>query len=483
MNNKPLIIGLIVGVGLIGAFFALKKPTKNLKALSPKTIQPLADFSRLEIIPSKQSTGADGMGKYAGELSFKGSVPDKIVLEKIQDGWFLTYPFKAPTSDIYNQRLREAFAQIRRSDDIAVPKTQRRHYALTPELRTEIKAFVGKDTSKPALHLFVGKELVVPQTKARRTFVQWPGDDNIYRLQAPLGFVRHRSPDAMRSRTLIRIKPTDISTLTFTHRGEAPITIKQTNQTWSLVTPKIDMKLDQESIGFVLEALKKLTISDFENKLNTKTSGLNDPDMTLTIAGSGTIKQPISLALKKVTKKPDFTSIYYIQLKGRQDIFSITALKGGHLTPTIDRLRNLYPRPIDEQTVTGITFLNRYKQKKIVLEKKGENWTMTEPVQSDVVDTLQVGAMLKYLTNMRVGRYVMDAKDTGLDDSAEKVEIRTTKGPVHLLIGAKIPNEKDMYYGKFADVPTPFVLTKYMIRRFKPKLKDMLPPKKVKETP
>lgn len=481
MNNKPLIVGLIVGVGLIGAFFALKKPTKDLKALSPKTIKPITDFSRIVIIPSKQSTGADGMGKYAGELSYKGSVPDKIVLEKIQGGWFLTHPFKAPTSDIYNQRLEEAFAQIRRSDDIAVPKTQLRHYALTPELRTEIKAF-GKDTTKPALHLFVGKELVVPQTKARRTFVQWPGDDNIYRLQAPLGFVRHRSPDAMRSRTLVRIQPTDITTLTFSHRGKPPITIQQTNKKWSLVTPKIDMKLDQESIGFVLEALKKLTISDFENKLTIKTAGLDDPDMTLTINGTGTVKQPISLALKKVTRKPDFTSLYYIQLKGRQDVFSITALKGGHLTPTIDRLRNLYPRPIDEASVTGITFLNRDKQKKIILEKKGDNWTMVEPVQSDTVDTLQVESMLKYLTNMRVGRYITGAQNTGLDDKAEKVEIRTTKGPVHLLIGAKIPNEKDMYYGKFADVPTPFVLTKYMIRRFKPKLKDMLPPNKVKET-
>lgn len=483
MQPKQLIIGTIIAVALVATYFALRKPTTDIKTLSPKSLAAMPTLERIEIIPAKLDT-VDGKGTKANHDDLGGKVADKIVLTREGDTWSMTSPIKAELTSLFLNRMGKVFDQTLGTDDLLVDASRAADYGLSESLQTQVKFYLqGQD--KPAQELFVGKELTIPNTSARRTYVKFPGEDRIYRLQADLGFLRQRDAQNIRSKIILELPQKAIKKLTIAHKGQPPIVLERVSKDqWQQLESAEPMPIDTQTVDFILNSLSSLALTEFTDDLKPEEVGLLDPDVTLTIQGDAPVEQPLILSIAKQVKEPDFTSVFYVKRSDRPGVYPISSFNGGHLTPDATRLRHLHPRPIDRDSMREIRFMDTTegKKDKIVLKFIDEKWQMVEPVKSETIDGVQLKALIDTLSDMRIGRYAREGEATGLDNpDAERVEVITTQGNISLIIGDKLKDDENAYWGKFSDAPMPFLLTKYMIRQFKPALNTLLPPEKLKE--
>ena len=472
---QKLLIGAGVAAALIGAFFALRPKPVEVQALSPRSLKAMPTLARIEITTAKESKPDAMRSEDAGQPS------PTITLARVQGTWRMVSPRDSELSELFLRDLVGAFDKDLGADDIPVSPTRAQEVGLSEDRKTVVR-FILEGQEQPAQTLILGDAFTPPGTRARRTYVKYPEDDRIYRLQGDLSFLQRRYADELRSKVLVKLPPESIKKITLQHRGQAPITLERDAERWQHVQTDSPVRIDAQTVDFLINGLTSLSVTKLTDDLKPEEVGLDDPEVTLTVQGDSPIEQPLTLRLspKRVESEPE--PIYYVQRADRPGVYPISRFSGGHLTPDMTRLRDLHPRPIDRDSITGVSFLDMEDgSRKVVLERDGEQWRMTSPVKSDVVDSVQIRALLDYLSNMRIGRYARDGEANGLDEGAQRVEITTTQGPVALLIGGPVQGEQDMVWGKFSDAPMPFVLTKYMMRQFKPALNTLLPPDKLKE--
>lgn len=485
MQPKQLAIGAAIAVALIATFFALRQKPADIKTLTPKTIAAIPDLERIEIIPAKQDT-PDGKGSQADNGELGGDVPKVITLKHGAQGWRMAEPIDSGLNALFLSRLGQHFQTSIGTDDVTIDPAKAAEYGLSDVYKTHVKLY-AKGQDKPAQELFIGKELTIPKTSARRTYIQVPGDERIYRLQASIGFLRQRNANDLRDKIILNLSPKAIKKLTLAHKGQAPIVLERQGQEdqWQHVQTSSPVRIDPQTVNFILGSLDSLALTEFSDTLKPEDVGMNDPIMTLTIEGDEEpIKTPLTLKIAKQVKEPDFISTYYVQRSDKPGIYPISNFNGGHLTPELNRLRYLHPRPIAKDTIRKVSFLDSDDtKKKVVLTFDGKDkWRMIAPVDSEQLDGVQLKALLDAISDLRIGRYANDGEDSGLDNpDAERVEVGLADGSVvALIIGDKLKDDENAYWGKFSDAPMPFVLTKYMIRQFKPALNTLLPPDKLK---
>lgn len=475
MSTKARVIAaLIVGVGLIAVYVATEQEPKRMAALSERELPSMPDLTKIEIQTAAESTGPEGMGEYSGPLLPTQPPVPKIVLERRGSQWWVTSPFEAPASKRYTDRIQSVFSQAHGTDKIPVEQGRLTEQGLSDALRTTV-TFHREDPNSAPLTLHVGKEIVLPPMKIRRTFVQWPGDPKVYKLQATLGFLRHRNPLSMRSMVMASIKPEDVTRLRFEYPstpGKSPIEVQREGDGWAFVEPTMSVKPDTGTLNFVLSALNPLSASGMLPD-TTPTAFKPTADTVLKVTTKGA-QEPLVLHVRKVPQEIELKSWFEGTLDQREEVFQMTRQRGMQLTPDMGRLRDLRVNPFDPATITRFVTPDRTRQHMLTFEKSEGTWRMTAPVQAPVSSSPVIDAMIHELATMKVGRYATDSERQRLGDAPQAIQMSGPQGTHTLLIGDLIEGSKEVFVSRYKDVEPMFVVTTYMMRSFLPKIQSVV---------
>lgn len=200
MKKAPVVaLGILIVV--MGIYFAITVEP-NTTVVAPWTIDAPDALKRVEIVPAE-----------GGETAI-------IVLEKRDGDWWLTRPLEARASADTARKLNELFSQPIKTDDLPLDANDARAYLLDEPSAVRLSAY-NKGADQPAVELLVGKEIMVPQTGVRRTYIKQPNATKIYRAQAALGdFVREPLSN-LRTRSMVDLDAAQISALTVTELPHA----------------------------------------------------------------------------------------------------------------------------------------------------------------------------------------------------------------------------------------------------------------------
>lgn len=474
-SKQRLILGLIVGLSLIGAYIALKPKPKRMTALSVRALPAMPNLSKIEIQTATSSTGKEGMGDYSGPLMPNALRAPRITLERRETQWWITSPIEAPASKRYTDRIQSVLSQAHGTDKIPVEQGKLTAQGLDDASRTIVTFHQSTPGSSP-ITLHVGKEVVIPPLNVRRTFVQWPEDSKVYRLQSTLGFLRHRTPLSMRSMHMAKFKPQDVKRLRFdtpNRPEEASIVLERAGEGWRFIEPKMSVGADTGTINFVLSALSPLSASGMLQD-TTATKFKPQAQTILSVTTKGEDTPSMVLHMRKVQKDPEQTSWYEATLDQREEVFRMTRQRGVQLTPDMSRLRDLRVNPFDSTTITRFAVHDRTRTHLLTFKKTDGTWRMVAPVQAPVASSSSIDAMVNALATMKVGRYAKPSERALLGDKPQRIELEGPEGTHVLLIGDPTPGSQEVFVSKYKDVEPAFVVTTYMMRSFLPKIQSVV---------
>lgn len=199
--KKASVVAIGILIVVVGIYFLIAVEP-NTTVVAPWTIEAPDALNRVEIVPPE-----------GGEAAM-------IVLERRDGEWWLTRPIESRASTDTAQKLDELFSQPIKTDDLPLDATNARAYLLDEPSAVRLSAY-NKGADQPAVDVLVGKEIMVAQTGARRTYIKQPNAEKIYRAQAAMGdFVREPLAD-LRTRSMVDLDAAQISALTVTRRADA----------------------------------------------------------------------------------------------------------------------------------------------------------------------------------------------------------------------------------------------------------------------
>ena len=463
MSKRNLTIGAVVMVALFVVFIAIRDDRKaqvsppKTNPYKPLEIQPIEELARVVIAPSKKPHPlADG-----SVIQDQAPPPDKIVLEKRGQEWWITAPIEGRVKTTYQEELAMLFAKSIGSDDVGVSRGSANDPSLwlSPELSTRVEFHSAKQ--QPALTLLVGKQVGVPGTREQRTFVKEPGSDQIHRLQASLGFLTARDPLAIRSTWAIERSNGFPHHFDYIFADNPKRHFVYDGERWGEEgsAQRIDQTYAQGIAG-LLGGLQATSVFD----------GVKPESLGFVSPGTRYASGDVSL-----TVWTDGARYFAIRGDDRSVIFEIPKKRGQQLLLEPEDFKSRVVRPLDPGAIAALRFPG---EDGVVVEKVGEkDWRLIEPVKRDGIAGTYLDGLLKVIATIRAERYVAPAlEQQGLLDKDVKdvLEITMSDGTKHrLLVGKSQPpkntaQKEPESFARFADKQDEvFVLSGYLLRRLR----------------
>lgn len=442
-------IAIALLVVLTGVWWILRdEPQTRVEA--PKTIAPVEDLRRIELT----RLGDD-------------DAPERVVLE-IKDGaWTLTSPLESPLSEEIVTRLTSAFSQTIRTDDLRFDDAQAASYELSEELAVKVGLFGAGDA--PRAEFYVGKDFVVPQTGARRTFIRSIDSPRIYRAQAELGRLVRTDLDDFRDRRIIALDRDALRKVSITHPdGQIVSVSKGDDEAWTLDTAALNVDFDVDS-G---EVMRLVNLAPRINALAFADEG--DP------TGLGLEPAPIKVRFETAADSPVLhvgrvgegaQARYYARHEGGEFVYELSRHLGEQLTRRGISFRSKTPRPFAAESIERIAFPG---DEAVLIERRSSELRIARPrVANPSQDKMT--SLLNHVATLRVERYVeQSAEEVGLvGRGLPRVEIRTRDGAHGLIVGPHVEGESGPRYARFADEDTVFVLTEHTANRLFPRASEL----------
>lgn len=437
--KQRLIGGVVVMTGLLAAYLMMREPPQET-VRSPLTLPAVAEIARVEVVPA--------------------GAKDRLVMERREDGWWLTKPVEAKLLEGKVREIEGAFSRAIRTDDLKIAESKAADYRVTEEAATRVQVF-PKGAADPAIDLLVGKRIKVPSTKAERTFVRVPGKPKIHRLQASLAFLHDRDASAWRTKQIVMADAKAATSVVLERAGGQAIELVKQGESWEMKRPVAGMALEEASVTALVSSALMLVASGFPKKA-PEALGLNPPQVKLTV-GVGEATRVVHLG--------EVEGKFYAQVPGRADVYEITGYTGRRVMPGVLGLKRLVPREIPRAEITSVAFAGEG----VTLVKRGDAWEMTAPKKAKELDPTQLEATWTFLEKLRVARYVTpEPGKQGLEGSTERVVIGTKGGTKHVLVLGSVFGEKKERYAKFEGAPEVFVLPKNIAKRLGPRVEDVV---------
>lgn len=170
----------LVLVAVVGAlyWFVTTDPLETIDG--PVELAGVHNLERIELMPPDSR-----------------ETPDLIVLQRRGSEWWITRPEEAVVDPDVAQRLQTTFATSIATDDLRFSTDHAASVGLDDDTAVRVALF-GTGDERPTAELLIGTEIEVPETGARRTFVQPADDDVIYRAHHGFGHLVRAPVDELR---------------------------------------------------------------------------------------------------------------------------------------------------------------------------------------------------------------------------------------------------------------------------------------------
>ena len=460
MNRTTLVtVGILVV--LVIAYFATSEEPQQMER-APMTVQKVEGLTRIEIAPPAES-GGEADASADDKESADG--PELIALEKRENGWWLTQPVEAPTAESIGETIEELFGSSISTDDLRIDSGRKSEFHVDDESSAKLSLFGGGES--PQVELLVGKQISVEGTGAKRTYVRKPGEDRIYRAQAPLGEFVGKSVDDLRSDKIVDLDKKALTRLEWKHLDGPTIVLEKKKKSWKLLRPEVEWDLDGGAVESIVGALSGLTADDFADDQPVAEIGLEPATVELT---AKTKDGETKLLLGAV--ESDGKTDYFAKLANERFKYKLSTYAGDKLVATLGDIRSKNPRTFDQEAMTEVRFPG---EDNVVVRKEDGSWTLVRPQREKSLNESTLKSKLSSIASLTVkGFPEVEPADAGLTAGADRLVFTTEEGRHTILFGDKADEASGDRYVKFDDRDEVYVVTKYAANKLMPKADDLV---------
>lgn len=437
MNRKTLVAGFIFAGLILVTVLLLKSPEKGTRPAG-MVVGPVAkiaanEVDTLEITKARVTT----------------------VLKKAGDKYSIVKPV---TYDADKSSAAAAFEAIENLEWDAVVSTNKDRQGEF-ELGADSLRLVAKKGEQTLLDLRVGR------TNNLRTLVRLEGKDEVWSIGGLMKYTVDKTTSDWRDKSLTTFAAKDAEKLTVATKDGAKIVLAKPAAgdagpapEWRVIesTVKID-KFDKSIATGMISQLENWKANDFADAAKPEETGLDKPELTVTVELTGGKTLTVLLGNKKGEDER------YVQLANNPQVFLMK--KWG-----VDRI---FKGPIEfrEKVFCDLTAaeivevaVTRGKDS-YTLKKSGEEFKLDKPT-GITLDTSKVAGITGAFTDWKAQSFAEGVKNTGLGKpSAVIIAQSKTKGrSCQIKVGSET-SEKGNFYVQAVGQPDTMVVPKWSLDR------------------
>ena len=441
MDKKTTImLGLFVLLlaGVIGAKVAMR-PAGDRKGDRPRPLPALkaADIDDLEITMNKQTTKLKKSGETWAVVAPVSYAADaaavKTALEKIE-----ALAFEGTVTDRAEKHL---------------------DYEVTDEKGVRIVARKGSA---------VLADFLIGKIAGGVTMFRLSGKNEVWRAVGSLRYVFGKETKSWRDHEVITFKRDDVEKVELETAAGKVVCKREPGEKgkpdkWTILEAPVKIEKPDDAVpAGIMSTMMSLRAFDFADGAKPEESGLDRPAATATTYLKGG-------ATKKVLVGKAKGDQFYIKVPDRDQVFLVSKYSVERLTKKPIDFRDKSIVDVKPEQIASVQI--DFADKKIELQRAGEDWKATAPADL-VVDPNKAKAVVSGFTNLKAYAFADEAfAKEGMAKPAGSVTVRLKdKTSFTLKFGAL--KEQD-YPVQKVGTPEVFVLKKYAAERFLKKPEDL----------
>jgi hypothetical protein len=449
MNKKTLLAGGVFVAFVLAAFFVLRAPDKGERtAEAPRPVPKLTDFDTLEVTKDDKTTVVKKEG-----MTYKVSKP--VVYAADQDGAKAAF---------------EGLEKLEFGNVVSDQKAKHEEF----EVGAKGLRVVVKKGDKALTDLRIGKSVNAA------TLVRVEGKDEVWQAVGLMKYNYDKDPGGWRDKSITTFEEPQAETIEVVSKAGGRIALKKppkpdggADTEWSVVESTVKVEpFDKTVAPGIVSALYSWKTNDFADDAKPADTGLDAPDVKVTVGLRGGAKHTVLIGKKKGDED------YYVKTEDKPQVFLVKKYN----------LERILKRPIDfrekvicnlnEGEIVEVDVARDKESFTLVKDAKkagDEAWSLKKPT-GVTLDPSKVSSILSAFRDWKAAGFADDhaPKSTGLDKPQATVVAKSNvKGSGCTFKVGSESSDKQNYHIAKPGQPEVMVVAKWAADRILQKVDDL----------
>jgi hypothetical protein len=452
MNRKTLLAGAVFAGLLLIAYAVLRQPEKGTRqGAGERPVPAIAagSFDTLEVTKDGKTTVIKKEGP-----SYKVTAPVAYAAEQ--------------------ESAKQAFEAIEKLEFDGSPVSDQKAKHDEYEVGAKGLRVTAKKGAQTLADLRVGK------VTNGLTMIRVEGKDDVWKAIGTLKYQLDKDSAGWRDKSITTFEQNEAEKLEVVSKTDGKIVLVKppkgdasADSEWKVTESTVKVTPFDKSVPTdMISALYSWKTSDFSDDAKPADSGLDAPELTVTVTLKGGKTQTVLIGKKKGEED------YYVK---RADLPQVFLVKKFNIERINKRPIEFRDKTICDLTAAEITQLAVGREKDgftLAKDPKGTGdaaWKLVKPTGL-TLDTSKVSNVVGGFNQWKATSFAADSapKATGLDKPTATVNaVSNVKGHgCSVKIGAELPDKQNQYVA-VAGSPDVFVAPKWSLERILPKLDDL----------
>lgn len=383
--------------------------------------------------------------------------PERIIFDRRRGQWWLTEPVESPLAESVNREFAAVFGRDIGLDDLMIEGSRAEDLGLGEAEAVKV-IFTDANKERGPIEVWVGQEIVIPQTGARRTFIMKKDREAIYRAHGGFGELLRRPLSELRSRSIISIGEEGMRRISLRHGDGHHLDLEWSGEGWRHVEEGLNLKVDQSQAARLVNRLGRLQALGFYQG-SAEGAGLENPAIIVTVtAGEGEIK--LEIGRVDEAGQPRF----FARHQGGETIFELTIEDGELLSWRTSDVRDRAILGIGSNEIQEISLVD---ETGIALIRDGQGWAVRgEPAGE--LELGQVESLAQFIAGLRAREWVRPEKSLSADEiflESRKISLLVGEERTLLEIGSPVEEGSSLRYARYSKQDGLFILGESAWRR------------------
>jgi hypothetical protein len=447
MNRKTLIAGLVFAGLILATVLLMRSPEKGTRTpeSAPRPIAKLTtdSFDTMEITKAKATT----------------------VIKKDGEAYKIVQPLSYPADKDAAKLAFEALTKMEFGDVVSDQKARHGEF----ELGADSLRVVLKKGDKPVADLHIGK------TNNQITMTRVEGKDDVWTTSGMFKYQFDKDTAAWRDKTITGFDEKDAAKLQITTKAGAKIVLSKPAAPdagpapdWQVVEASVKVEpFDKSVASGVASQLATWKANDFADSAKTEDTGLDAPDLTVTVSLRTGKEHTVLVGKKKGDED------FYVKTADNPQVYLVKKynLDRVNKRPIEFRDKTICNLKGDELTEVAVI----HDKDSFTLSKQGKDWKATKPA-GFTADDSKVSSITNAFSEWKALGFAEDnsPKATGLAKPTATIAAKSSvKGHAcQLKIGGET-SDKGNYYVQVDNQPDIFTVAKWSVDRIIVKVDDL----------
>jgi hypothetical protein len=451
MNRKTLLAGAVFAGLLLLSLIVLRSPEKGTRTgEAPRPVAKIAPgaIDTLEVTKDGKTT----------------------VIKKDGSSYKVTAPVAYP-ADV--DAAKQAFEAIEKLEFAGIVSDQK---AKQTEFEVDAKALrvVAKKGETVLADLRVGK------VANNLTMVRPEGKDQVWQAVGSLKFQLDKDAAGWRDKSIISFPEADAERIDVVAKNGAKIALVRPPKAdggapseWRVQESTVKVEpFDKAVASDMISALSSFKTNDFADGVPASETGLDAPELTVTVGLKGDKKETVQIGKKKGDED------FYVKSPKSPQVFLVKKFTLERINKRPIEFRDKTICNLTDSEITGVTVTHDKDSYALAKDPKktgNDAWKLTKPA-GVTLDTSKTTGILSGFKEWKATSFAEDssAKATGLDKPrASIVATSSTKGHgCTLKVGAELADKQNSYVA-VAGSPDVMVVPKWALDRVLVKVDDI----------